>query len=110
MGAQLALEAFFGDALLLEEWLHGSRRTVADALVDGWVASIPWVLGFWAIAILLRAASGPRRRVELAALLVVAAALVTTILWFSLDVPLLLVLLLLCAALLECCRARGRTP
>ena len=106
VAAQVALEALFGDSLLLEEWLHGSKRTVASAVVDGWVASLPWVIGFWAIAILLRAASGPQRFAELATLLLVGAALITMILWLSIEVPLLLVLVLIAAAALECCRPR----
>jgi hypothetical protein len=110
VAAQIAFEAVFGDSLLLEEWLQGSRRAVAFALVDGWARSIPWVLGFWAIAILLRATSGPQRRVELSAILLVGAGLVAMILWFSVQVPLLLVLLLISAAVLECCRAHGVTP
>jgi len=103
---QVALDALFGDSLLLEEWLNGSRRTVAHAVVDGWVASLPWVLGFWAVAILLRAVSGPQRLAELGTLLIVGAALVATILWLSVQVPLLLVLVLISAAALECCRPR----
>ena len=110
VAAQVALEALFGDSLLLEEWLNGSRRTVVHTVVDGWVASFPWVLGFWAIAILLRVASGPRRLTELGALFVVAAALVATILWSSVQVPLLLVLVLISAAALECCRPHGLRP
>ncbi|HVJ29340.1 MAG TPA: hypothetical protein VNA66_03450 [Gammaproteobacteria bacterium] len=104
--AQIALEAFFGDSLLLEEWLHGSRRTAAFALVDGWVASIPWVLGFWAIVLLLRATAGAQQRVELWALLLVGAGLLALRLWLPIQVPLLLVLLLIVAAALERCRVR----
>ena len=110
VAAQVALEALFGDSLLLEEWLNGSRRTVVYAIVDGWIASLPWVLGFWAIAILLRVASGPQRRAELATLLLVGAAVVATILLSSVQVPLLLVLVLIFAAALECCRPRGLSP
>ena len=104
--AQVVFEALFGDSLLLEEWLHGSRRAAAFALLDGWVASLPWVLGFWAIAILLRATAGAHQRVELWALLLVLAGLLTLSLWLSIPVPLLLVLLLLAAAALERCRLR----
>ena len=110
VAAQVALEALFGDSLLLEEWLNGSRRTVVYAIVDGWIASLPWVRGFWAIAILLRVASGPQRRAELATLLLVGAAVVATILLSSVQVPLLLVLVLIFAAALECCRPRGLSP
>jgi hypothetical protein len=110
VAAQLAFEAAFGDSLLLEEWLHGSRRTVAFALVDGWVASIPWVLGFWAIVILLRATAGAQQRVELTALLLVGAGLLTLTLWLPVQVPLLLVLLLIAAAALERCRTRMVMP
>jgi hypothetical protein len=110
VAAHVAFDSVFGDALLLMEWLHGSRRTAAYALVDGWVGSIPWVLGFWAIAILLRAASGPRRSVEVWALLLIGAALINAILLLSVQVPLLLVLLLISAAGLECLRARRMTP
>jgi hypothetical protein len=110
IAAHVAFDAVFGDALLLTEWLHGSRRTAAYALIDGWVRSVPWVLGFWAIAMLLRAASGPRRRVEIWALLLIGAALITAILLLSVQVPLLLVLLLISAAALECFRARRTTP
>ena len=106
VAAQVGLEALFGDSLWLTELLHGSKRTAAFALVDGWVGSIPWVLGFWAIAIVLRAASGPRRRAELWTLLVVGAAIVGAIVWLSVQVPVLLVLLLISAAALESCRAR----
>jgi hypothetical protein len=110
VAAHVALDSVFGDALLLTEWLHGSRRTAAYALIDGWVRSVPWVLGFWAIAMLLRAASGPRRRIEVWALLLIGAALITAILLLSIQVPLLLVLLLISAAALECFRARRTTP
>jgi hypothetical protein len=106
VAAQVALEAVFGDSLLLEEWLHGSRRTAAFALVDGWVASIPWVLGFWAIVILLRATAGAQQRIELWALLLIGAGLLALCLWLPIRVPLLLVLLLIAAAALERCRAR----
>jgi len=108
--AQIGLEALFGDALLLEEWLHGSRRTAAYAVVDGWVASIPWVLGFWAIAILLRAMAGARQRVELWTLLLIGAGLLALSLWLPIQVPLLLVLLLIAAAALERCRVRMAAP
>src|SRR5688572_10760534 len=54
VAGQVAFDTLFGDALLWTEWQHGSRRTAAFALIDGWVSSIWWVLGFWAIAILLR--------------------------------------------------------
>jgi hypothetical protein len=104
VAAHVAFDSVFGDALLLTEWLHGSRRAAANALIDGWVASIPWVLGFWAIAIALRAASGRQRRAEIAALLLIGAALIAAILLLSIDVPLQLVLLLLSAAALESCR------
>ena len=106
VAAQVGLEALFGDSLWLTELLHGSKRTAAFALVDGWVGSIPWVLGFWAIAVVLRAASGPQRRAELRTLLVVGAAIVGTIISLSVQVPMLLVLLLISAAALESCRAR----
>ena len=106
VAAQVGLEALFGDSLWLMELLHGSKRTAASALVDGWVGSIPWVLGFWAIAVVLRAASGPQRRAELWTLLVVGAAIVGTIISLSVQVPVLLVLLLISAAALESCRAR----
>jgi hypothetical protein len=109
MAAHVAFDSVFGDALLLTEWLHGSRRMAAYAVIDGWVGSIPWVLGFWAIAIVIRAASGPRRRVELWALLTVGAALIAAILLLSVQVPLLLVLLLISAAALESFRARRVT-
>jgi len=108
--AQIALEALFGDSLLLEEWLHGSRRTAAYAVVDGWVASIPWVLGFWAIAILLRTMAGAQQRVELWTLLLIGAGLLALSLWLPIQVPLLLVLLLIAAAALERCRARMAAP
>ena len=108
--AQIGLEALFGDALLLEEWLHGSRRTAAYAVVDGWVASIPWVLGFWAIAILLRTMAGARQRVELWTLLLIGAGLLALSLWLPIQVPLLLVLLLIAAAALERCRVRMAAP
>jgi hypothetical protein len=94
---------------MLTELLHGSRRTAAYALIEGWVGSIPWVLGFWAIAIVIRAASGPRRRVELWALLTIGAALIAAILLLSVQIPLLLVLLLISAATLESLRARRMT-
>lgn len=110
VAAHVAFDWGFGDALLLTEWLHGSRRTAAYALIEGWVGSIPWVLGFWAIAMLLRAASGPQRRLELSTLLLVGAALIAAILLLSIQVPLLLVLLLISAAALESCRARSATP
>jgi hypothetical protein len=110
VAAHVALDSVFGDALLVTEWLHGSRRTAAYALIDGWVRSVPWVVGFWAIAMLLRAASGPRRRVEVWALLLIGAAPITAILLFSVQVPLLLVLLLISAAALESFRARRMTP
>jgi hypothetical protein len=109
IGAHVAFDSVFGDALLLTEWLHGSRRTAAYALIEGWVGSIPWVLGFWAIAIVIRAASGPRRRVELWALLTIGAALIAAILLLSVQIPLLLVLLLISAATLESLRARRMT-
>jgi len=108
--AQIGLEALFGDALLLEEWLHGSRRTAAYAVVDGWVASIPWVLGFWAIAILLRTMAGAQQRVELWTLLLIGAGLLALSLWLPIQVPLLLVLLLIAAAALERCRVRMAAP
>jgi hypothetical protein len=110
VAAHVAFDSAFGDALLLSEWLHGSRRTAAYALIDGWVRSVPWVLGFWAIAMLLRAASGSRRRVEVWTLLLIGAALIAAILLFSAQVPLLLVLLLISAAALESFRARRTTP
>jgi hypothetical protein len=101
VAGQLAFDTLFGDSLLWTEWLHGSRRTAAFALLDGWVSSIGWVLGFWAIAILLRAWSGALQRVELSALLLVCVGLVITILTRSVQVPLLLVLLFASAAALE---------
>ena len=110
VAAHVAFDSVFGDALLLGEWLHGSRKTAAYALIEGWRGSIPWVFGFWAIAMLLRAASGPWRRVELWTLLLVGAVLTTATLWFSVQVPLLLVLLLIAAATLESFRARRMTP
>lgn len=110
VAAQVAFEALFGDSLLLQEWLHGSRRTAAVALLDGWVASIPWVLGFWAIVVLLHAVAGAQQRVELWALLLCGAGLLTLSLWLSIQVPLLLVLLLIAAAALERCRVRVATP
>ena len=109
VAAQVAFEALFGDSLLLQEWLHGSRRTAAVALLDGWVASIPWVLGFWAIVVLLHAMAGAQQRVELWALLLGSAGLLTLSLWLSIQVPLLLVLLLIAAAALERCRVRAAT-
>jgi hypothetical protein len=110
VAGQVAFETLFGDSLLLEEWRHGSRRTAAFALVDGWVASIPWVLGFWAIVILLRATAGAQQRVELWALLLVGAGLLALRLWLPVQVPLLLVLLLLAAAALERFRVRVAAP
>jgi hypothetical protein len=109
VAAHVAFDSVFGDALLLTEWLHGSRRTAANALIEGWVGSIPWVLGFWAIAMLLRAASGPQRRAEVWALLLIGAALIAAVLSLSIQVPLQLVLLLIAAAALESCRARRMT-
>ena len=106
VGAQVAVDAMFGDALLLEEWQHGSRRTAAFALVDGWIQSIPWVLGVWAIVLLLRAAAGAQQRVELWALLLIGAGVLSLILWLSIQIPPQLVLLLLSAAILERCRTR----
>lgn len=35
VAAHVSLEALFGDSLLLEEWLNGSRRTAACAVIDG---------------------------------------------------------------------------
>ena len=110
VGAHVAFDWLFGDALLLTEWLHGSRRTAAYALIEGWIGSIPWVLGFWAIAMLLRAVSSPRRNFELWALILVGAVLIAVILLLSVQVPLLLVLLLISAAALESLRARKVTP
>ena len=106
VGAHVALDSVFGDALLLTEWLHGSRRTAAYALLDGWIRSAPWVLGLWAGALLLRAVTAPQRRVELWAVLAVGAGLVAVILLLSPPVPLLLVLLLISTAALESSRAR----
>ena len=110
VAAHVAFDSVFGDALLLTEWLYGSRKTAAYALIGGWISSIPSVLGFWAIAMLLRAASGHERRVELCALLVVGAALIAATLALSAQVPLLLVLLLLSSAGLDSCRPRRVTP
>jgi hypothetical protein len=110
VAAHVGFDSVFGDALLLGEWLHGSRKTAAYALIEGWLASVPWVLGFWAIAILLRVASGPRRRVELWTLLLVGAVLISAVLLFSVQVPLLLILLLIAAATLESFRAPRVTP
>jgi hypothetical protein len=101
VAGHIAFDTLFGDSLLWTEWLHGSRRTAAFALIDGWIGSIPWVLGFWAIAILLRAWAGAQQRVELWALLLVCAGLLVMILARSVQVPLILVLLLVCAAALE---------
>ena len=109
VAAHAAFDTVFGDALLLTEWLHGSRRTAALAVIDGWIDSIPWVVGFWAIVPLLRAFSVPQRRSELWTLFVVSAGLVTMILWISIPVPLLLVLLLVAAAGLESLTARRST-
>jgi len=106
VGAQVAFEAVFGDSLLLMEGLHGSRKTAAVALLDGWVNSIPWVLGCWAIVVLLRAAAGAQERVEIWALVLVGAGLLSAVLWLSVPIPPLLVLLLISAAALERCRAR----
>lgn len=108
--AHVALEALFGDSLLLGEWLHGSRTAAALALLEGWVASIPWVLGFWAIVVLLRSLAGSHQRVALFTLLIVGAGLLTLNLWLSVQAPLLLVLLLIAAAALERCRARIAAP
>jgi hypothetical protein len=110
VAGQVAFDTLFGDSLLWTEWLHGSRRTAAFALIDGWVSSIPWVLGFWAIAMLLRAGSGAQHRVELAALLLVCTGLLVTIVAGSVQVPLLLVLLLICAAALERFRVKVAKP
>jgi hypothetical protein len=110
VGAEVVVDAMFGDALLLEEWQHGSRRTAASALVDGWIQSIPWVLGVWAIVLLLRAAAGAQQRVELWALLLIGAGVLSMILWLSIQIPPLLVLLLLSAAILERCRTRLAKP
>jgi len=101
VAGHLAFDTLFGDSLLWTEWLHGSRRTAAVALLDGWVSSIGWVLGCWAIAIALRAWSGELQRVELSALLLVCTGLIITILTRSVEVPLLLILLFACAAALE---------
>jgi hypothetical protein len=101
VAGQVAFDTLFGDSLLWTEWLHGSRRTAAFAVIDGWVRSIPWVLGFWGIAILLRAASGAQHRAEIWTLLLVCAGLLVMVLAGSFQVPLLLVLLLFCAAALE---------
>jgi hypothetical protein len=106
VAAQVAFEAVFGDSLLLMEGLHGSGKTAAVALLDGWLSSIPWVLGCWAIVVLLRAAAGAQERVELWALLLVAAGLLSAVLWLSVQIPPLLVLLLISAAALERCSAR----
>jgi len=110
VGAEVAVDAMFGDALLLEEWQHGSRRTAADALIDGWIQSIPWVLGVWAIVLLLRAAAGAQQGVELWALVLIGTGLLSMILWLSIQIPPLLVLLLLSAAILERCRTRLVKP
>jgi hypothetical protein len=101
VAGQVAFDTLFGDSLLWTEWLHGSRRTAALAVIDGWVRSIPWVVGFWAIAILLRAWSGAQQRVELLVLLLVCAGLLVMVLAGSVQVPLLLVLLLISTAALE---------
>lgn len=106
VGAQVAFEAVFGDSLLLMEGMHGSRKTAATALLDGWVSSIPWVLGCWAIVVLLRVAAGAQERVEIWALVLVGAGLLSAVLWLSVPIPPLLVLLLVSAAVLERCRAR----
>lgn len=106
VGAQVAFEAVFGDSLLLMEGMHGSRKTAATALMDGWVSSIPWVLGCWAIVVLLRVAAGAQERVEIWALVLVGAGLLSAVLWLSVPIPPLLVLLLISAAVLERCRAR----
>jgi|GraSoiStandDraft_4_1057263.scaffolds.fasta_scaffold1100739_2 hypothetical protein len=106
VGAQVAFEAVFGDSLLLMEGMHGSRKTAATALLDGWVSSIPWVLGCWAIVVLLRVAAGAQERVEIWALVLVGAGLLSAVLWLSVPIPPLLVLLLISAAVLERCRAR----
>ena len=109
VAAQVAFDSVFGDALLLTEWLYGSRRTAALAMIDGWIDSIPWVIGFWATVLLLRAITAPQRRSELWTLLAVSAGLVIMILWISIPVPLLLVLLLISTAALESLRARRST-
>jgi hypothetical protein len=106
VAALVAFDAFFGDSLLLSEWQYGSRRTAAFGVIDGWVSSIPWVLGFWAIAILLRAAAGAQQRIELWALLLMCAGLLAMIVSGSVQIPLLLVLLLASAAALERLRAK----
>jgi hypothetical protein len=106
VAAQVAFEAVFGDSLLLMEGLHGARKTTAVALLHGWLSSIPWVLGCWAIVVLLRTAAGAQERVEIWALVLVGAGLLSAILWLAVPIPPLLVLLLLSAALLERCRAR----
>lgn len=109
VAAQVAFDSVFGDALLLTEWLYGSRRTAALAMIDGWIDSIPWVIGFWATVLLLRAITAAQRRSELWTLLAVSAGLVIMILWISIPVPLLLVLLLISTAALESLRARRST-
>ena len=109
VAAHVAFDSVFGDALLLTEWLHGSRRTAAFAVIDGWIDSVPWVVGLWATVLLLRAITAPQRRSELWTLLMVSAGLVIMILWISIPVPLLLVLLLISAAALESLRARRLT-
>src|SRR5436190_20741845 len=97
VGAQVAFEAVFGDSLLLMEGMHGSRKTAATALLDGWVSSIPWVLGCWAIVVLLRVAAGAQERVEIWALVLVGAGLLSAVLWLSVPIPPLLVLVLISA-------------
>ena len=69
VAAQVAFEALFGDSLLLEEWLHGSRRTAAFACSTAGSRRFRGCSVFWAIVVLrLRRMAGAQQRVELWAL------------------------------------------
>jgi len=102
----MLITSIVGQAQHLSE-MRGLEITIPGP--PGWVASIPWVLGFWAIVVLLHAVAGAQQRVELWALLLCGAGLLTLSLWLSIQVPLLLVLLLIAAAALERCRVRAAT-
>jgi hypothetical protein len=95
---QFAVDILYGDAEIARDVLYGYKRTLAARLVQGWVGSLVWVVGFW-LAILGLRRFVPRLwlPVVILAVLVVIAASVSRIA----PIPLVFAWLLLAAVLLH---------
>jgi hypothetical protein len=95
---QFAVDMLYGDAEIARDALYGYKRLLAARLIDGWLGSLVWVIGFW-LAILALRRFLPRLWLPVVVVAVLVAS--TVAVGGFAPIPLVFAWLLLAAVLLH---------